>query len=354
MYRSRVLGAVSAIKRPAAKCELTVTMHFVARTMRRMRIQYASDLHLELYDKSAFQPMLRPVAPVLALAGDVGRPDKRTYRDFLQYCSRNWRNVFVVAGNHEFYNSRHAGNWKHMPPTSVDTVHRRLQECEAIAREFPNVEFLNRRRVDSDGVAFLGCTLWTDLSEGGAVEAERLMNDYRMIAVPGAEGRPEPVTPDITSAWHWKDRAWLDSEISVCEEEGRPAIVITHHLPSYDLISARYCGNPLNAAFASRADELIRPPVRAWIAGHTHTGAHRTWAHDDGSVTLGAVNPRGYPGEQGTGYSREIFVDISAEPGNGGDTRDPLLVGAADIVEDVTPQPKRRISIAADDEIEFK
>ena len=340
-------------------------MAVLARTMsRRLRIQYASDLHLELYDKSAFQPMLRPVAPLLALAGDVGRPDKRTYRDFLQYCSRNWRDVFVVAGNHELYNSRHAGDWRHMPVGSVETAHERLAACAAQTREFPNVHFLNRGRVDSDGVAFLGCTLWTDLSQGGAVEAGQMMNDYRFVAVPGAEGKPEPVTPDVTSAWHWKDRAWLDAEISACEEEGRPAVVITHHLPTYDLVSARYRGNPLNPAFASRADELIRPPVRAWIAGHTHCGAHRTWRHADDSVTLGAVNPRGYPGEQGTGYSREIFVDISTEPGNGGESRDPLLVAAAGIVEDVSAPPRHplrdtleianTVMEAVDDDVEFK
>lgn len=332
--------------------------------LRRMKIQYASDLHLEFYDKSAFQPMLRPVAPILALAGDVGRPDKRTYRDFLQYCSRNWRDVFVVAGNHElynsravvshtprfaeseFYNSHHADSWKHMPVTSVDTAQKRLEGCAAIASEFSNVHFLNRQRVNRDGIAFLGCTLWTDLSQGGAAEANQIMSDYRLIAVPGSEGKPMPITLDITTAWHWKDRAWLDAEISACEEEGRPAVVITHHLPTYDLVSSRYLENPLNAAFASHADELIRPPVRAWIAGHTHCGAHRTWRHEDGSATLGVVNPRGYPGEAGTGYSREIFVDISAEPGNGGESRDPLLVAAAgDLLE--LPRPE-------DEDIEFR
>lgn len=300
--------------------------------MRRLRIQIASDLHLEIWNKSVFQTMLHPVAPVLALAGDVGRPDKPEYRDFLQYCSKNWRNVFVVAGNHELYNSRHAGNWRHMPVTSVDTAEARLKKCAEIANEFPNVHFLNRHREDVDGVAFLGCTLWTDLSHGGASEAGRMMNDYRLIAVPGAEGKREPLTPDITNAWHWEDRAWLDGEISACEEVGRPTVVITHHLPTYDLIAAKYKGNPLNPAFASHAEELIRPPVRAWIAGHTHTSSHRTWHHEDGSVTLGAVNPRGCPGEQGTGYCKEIFVDILAEPGGGGDTRDPLLVGSAELV----------------------
>jgi DNA repair exonuclease SbcCD nuclease subunit len=305
------------------------------RTMmaRRIRIQYASDLHLEFVDKVTCQPILKPIAPYLALAGDVGRPDKRAYRDFLNYCSRNWDDVFVVAGNHEFYNSRHSGNWRHMPAGTVETVPQRMKQCTTIAAEFPNVHFLDRRRVDRAGVAFLGATLWTDLRGHESLVSE-FMNDYKMIAVVGDAG-VRPLQPADTLAMHMEDRAWLDAEISACEEEGRPAVVITHHLPTFDLISDRYRDSPLNAAFASRADDLIRAPVRAWIAGHTHCGIHRTWTQPDGAVILGAVNPRGYPNEQGTGYSREIFVDISTEPGSGGDTRDPLLVAAAAPIEDI-------------------
>lgn len=323
-----------------------------ARTMaRRLRIQYASDLHLEFAENGPFQPILKPGAPYLALAGDIGWPHKSTYRDFLHYCSRNWQDVFVVAGNHELYNKRLFKQWKHMPPTSIATAEERLALCAATCAEFPNVHFLNRRRIDRGGVAFLGCTLWTDLTNKDAADAALAMNDFRLIAT----SERQPLTPAIKSEWHFRDRAWLAREIGFCEEEGRPAVVITHHLPSFDLIAERHRGSPLNAAFASDCSALIRPPVRAWLCGHTHTGVHRTWPHRDGSVTLGAVNPRGYPGEQGTGYSREIFVDISTEPGpqQGGDMRDPLLVDAAEGYLSI--EPKKRISLPADieEDIEF-
>jgi len=299
--------------------------------LRRLRIQYASDLHLEFINKIAYQPILRPVAPYLVLAGDVGRPDKRAYRDFLNYCSQNWDDVFVVAGNHEFYNTYYSKNMPVDDIQAIQTIQNRREACAAIAAEFPNVHFLDRRRVDRAGVAFLGATLWTDL-RGHEDLANTYMNDYKMIAVADQES-VRPLRPSDTTEAHLVDRAWLDSEIRACEEEGRPAVVITHHLPTFDLISARYADSPLNHAFASRCDDLIRAPVRAWIAGHTHCGAHRTWTRPDGAVILGAVNPRGYPGEHGTGYSREIFLDISTEPGNGGDTRDPLVVAADDDVE---------------------
>jgi hypothetical protein len=285
----------------------------------RLRIQYASDLHLELGDAS-FQHILKPVAPVLVLAGDVGRPDMENYGSLLKYCSDNWDDVFVVAGNHEFYNTHPEKKWK-IP----DTMQKRLDLCaSAAAATQPNVHFLNRRTVMRDGVAFMGCTLWTDLSSHEAVAASK-MNDFQMIAMEDGSA----LTPSAVTGLHKTDRAWLTREIQGYEEQGIPAVVITHHLPSYGLISPRYAGSPMNPYFASHCDALIRSPVRAWIAGHTHVGMNHYVKHRDQSVTQCAVNPRGYPGEAGTGYSPEMFMDISTASGSGGDTRDPLLVAAA-------------------------
>jgi hypothetical protein len=286
----------------------------------RLRMQYASDLHLELGD-TPFQHILKPVAPVLVLAGDVGRPDMENYRNLLRYCSDNWDDVFVVAGNHEFYNTHPQSKWKWKTP---DTLHKRLDLCEAVAAKRPNVHFLNRRTVMRDGVAFMGCTLWTNLSGHEGVAASK-MNDFQMIAMEDGSA----LTPSAMTGLHKTDRAWLAREIQGYEEQGIPAVVITHHLPSHALISHRYAGSPVNACFASHCDALIRSPVRAWIAGHTHVGMNHYVKHRDQSVTQCVVNPRGYPREAGTGYSPEMFVDISTESGSGGDTRDPLLVAAA-------------------------
>lgn len=287
----------------------------------RLRVQYASDLHLEFGD-SSFQHILKPVAPVLVLAGDIGRPDMDNYGNLLKYCSDNWDDVFVVAGNHEFYNTHPDKKWKWKTP---DTMQKRLDLCDAAASRSPNVHFLNRRTVMRDGVAFMGCTLWTDLSghEAGSAEA---LNDFQMIAL--EDGRA--LTPAAVTGLHKTDYAWLSREIQGSEEQGIPAVVITHHLPSHALISPRFAGSPMNPFFASHCDALIRSPVRAWIAGHTHVGMNHYVKHRDQSVSQCAVNPRGYPGESGTGYSPALFMDISTESGSGGDTRDPLLVAAAE------------------------
>jgi hypothetical protein len=296
-------------------------------TKRLLRIQYASDLHLELVDKTPFQPILKPIAPVLALAGDIGRPDRRSYEDFLHYCSRNWAAVFIIAGNHELYNSNSSEKWRYLLPYNMHTAEERLAMCEEVADKFPNVQFLNRSRAYYGGIAFLGATLWTD-SHGVEHEACR-MNDYRMICAGlDAEGVPRPLRVADTQDWHTMDRAWLATEIAACEEVGQPAVVLTHHMPTFELVSPKYrIYRDLNRYFASACDDLIREPVQAWIAGHSHTG--RTIYKDTIPCTL---NPRGYPGEHGTGYCSELFVDVSIEPGRGLDAREPALIRAA--VED--------------------
>lgn len=288
------------------------------RTLNRVRIQYASDLHLEFYKSPpSFQKLLKPVAPLLALAGDIGSPQFPHYTEFLRYCSEHWESVFVVAGNHEFYRRTYQHN---------------LQLCGEVASQFPNVHFLHRGRVELPqyGVTVLGATLWSDVGTPYRQEvAKDVLSDYRYIAVEkeeiGEERQVRPLEPSDTDRWHHEDAAWLHREIQENASIGRPVIVITHHLPTYQLISARYQQSPINFCFASDCRHLLRDPVRAWICGHTHTAMNYTAETRRGHILLG-VNPRGYPNETThSGYCAEIFMDISTEPVPV-DERDPLLI----------------------------
>ena len=278
------------------------------RMSRRLLIQYASDLHLEIRKNTVWSSILRPMAPVLALAGDIGNPRQPEYRDFLQWCSKQWEVVFLVAGNHEFYNTKGFYSWRHMPRQSLDTHQERLAACRAAVNDMPNVHFLQQKKVTWGGVTFLGATLWTDLQNPKDADvATSFMNDYRRIAVPDymTPGDVQAVSTVETSEWHKEDKAWLTHEIAESETTGQPTVVITHHLPSFRLIAPQWANSPVNAAFASDCESLMRYPVRLWIAGHTHTSVQRTIK----DVMVG-VNPLGYPGESGTGYDSELVADI--------------------------------------------
>lgn len=72
-----------------------------------MKIQYASDLHLEFHENSHWlkENPLIPVDDVLILAGDIGYLGDENYsrHPFWDWCADNYQQTVVIPGNHEFY-----------------------------------------------------------------------------------------------------------------------------------------------------------------------------------------------------------------------------------------------------------
>ncbi len=73
-----------------------------------MKIQYASDLHLEFIFNNAYIEKYPLIAEgdILILAGDIipfSLIDKA--KNFFNYISDNFLMTYWVPGNHEFYNS---------------------------------------------------------------------------------------------------------------------------------------------------------------------------------------------------------------------------------------------------------
>jgi len=70
-----------------------------------MKIQLASDIHLEFEGCYERMPKIKAVSPdnVLVLAGDIGKPSQPIYKQFLNEMAQQFAKVIVVAGNHEYY-----------------------------------------------------------------------------------------------------------------------------------------------------------------------------------------------------------------------------------------------------------
>lgn len=287
---------------------------------RLFRIQYVSDLHLEFYDKATFPLLVKPCARFLALAGDIGQPTNKAYHSFLQYVSEHWDKVFYVAGNHEFY-THHGKTWRYHPPT---TMRERAETLRQAVKPYANIHYLDAHNpsvyLEDYNVVVVGSTLWSHIPDEHLVDAVCEYSDMNFIAMDGGRHmRPEDI-----NALHAHDKSLLETQIHAWGARGAQVCVLTHHMPSYRLISPRYATDPLNCCFASKCDALMRPHVRAWIYGHTHNASTIIRGK-----TICAVNARGYPNEHVPGFTPEAWLEFPTVD-DSSDGRDAELLAAAD------------------------
>lgn len=246
-----------------------------------MRLWIFSDLHLDIGGPWMHAPV--PAADLAVVAGDVGEGLTRSVA-WLAATVRPHMPVAFVAGNHEYYRQ---------------CLLDELQAGRAAAAE-AGIHLLENDTVRFGDLAISGCTLWTDYELDGPAtrtaamrDARVGMNDHRLIAW---MRKPEwqRFRPEEALAMHVASRRFLVSALR--PDAGstlRAHVVVTHHAPAAASIAPRFVGKPLNAAFASRLDDLIengRPSL--WVHGHTHS----SFDYRLGQTRV-LCNPRGYPGE---------------------------------------------------------
>jgi predicted phosphodiesterase len=259
---------------------------------RLFRIQYVSDIHLEFYKKCPFPLLLKPNARYLALAGDIGQPNTQIWNSFFNYVNNHWDRVFYVTGNHEYYSKR----------TPMNEIHNTIKES---LKPFTRVTMLDSSQPDNfiakENVAVVGNTLWTEVPDSLVRTVEESMNDYKKIF----EEEGKSVSVETLNNLHYIQKAQLLEKIHYYKYQKIPTVVITHHIPSFKLISPRFAGSPVNAAFASNCENLMLPNVKCWIYGHTHNCANSLIGK-----TMCLVNARGYPNESCPGFLRDAFYEF--------------------------------------------
>lgn len=261
-------------------------------------LQIVSDMHLEIPSKLPRKQII-PSAENLALCGDIGKPTSDSYKELISWCSENFKNTFLIAGNHEFYNTK----------KDIDELR---QTCSDIASKFENVHWLDNNYISIDGLIIHGTTLWTHIPPSAEFVVKNHMNDYNNIRVkiPAGDGYTrKKITVAKVNAMHtyavWK----LQNTIKYANENKQKMIVISHHLPSFDLIHEQYLGGDsvlnINNGYASNLDYLINDPIILWAYGHSHK-------RNDKLINNVPVvsNPMGYPGED-TGYNPDNKITIT-------------------------------------------
>jgi predicted phosphohydrolase len=195
---------------------------------------------------------INPSAPYLVLAGDIGIPQLPTYEQLLTRESQRFHTVFVVAGNHEFYNGEY---------TAVKF------SIAAICKKFPNVVFLDKTSywLQESKVRVLGTTLWSHVPAQNAPDVQNGLNDYRLIKYSS-----RALTVQDTVQFFNDEVAWLKREIQTARQKNEKVLIVTHHAPLKKGTSdPRYETSTIECAFTSDLSSMLGDPVKAWIYGHT-------------------------------------------------------------------------------------
>lgn len=213
-----------------------------------MKFHIWSDLHAELLGIHCVKKMCKmyfkkDLDSSMILAGDIGKPGDRKYLYILDWCSRRYNKVFIICGNHEFYDK-------------YSTYEQVVKNARDTCKRFANVYFLDKNIYCSDSYIIFGCTLWTDINKFELECAQKYYNDFKYIK-------------DI-NALHKSDLDWLTSSLDYYKDDPRTKIILTHHMPSYQLIDTVYKNSPINSAFANTDCDEILKHVDYWIYGHTH------------------------------------------------------------------------------------
>ncbi|GFN11306.1 hypothetical protein AtubIFM55763_008236 [Aspergillus tubingensis] len=223
--------------------------------------QILSDLHLEVNQHySSYE--IPACAEHLILAGDIGRlTDYEDYRNFLQKLTDRFKLVFLVLGNHEFYNETFE--------TGIERAKRLEQDPAFNGR----LIVLHQKRYDVPGsnVSILGCTLWSKVPQELADIVQSKVKDFQRIADWSVEDH---------NARHDSDYAWLMKEIHSIQQENKAAgkrsrqrsiLVVTHHAPSLEGTSSpKHAQSPWSVAFGTDILSGSSDEVKVWVFGHTH------------------------------------------------------------------------------------
>lgn len=226
-----------------------------------MKVQFISDLHLEFSEHRQFykEYPLKPLGDILCIAGDLGylnfRRKNHIYEkycdSFLEYCSKNYKETFIVPGNHEYY-----GGFN-------------LDKFYGIKQLYPNVYLLNNGskllKYDDTTIKLLGATFWTNIDPEYKGFINAGMNDYNYI-----QYHKRPFTTDLCSNEHDKSVSYFIDELS--KKDYDKSIIVTHHAPHEKSLNDNYNHySTLNSAYYTDMSNFLKNyKPNIWIHGHTH------------------------------------------------------------------------------------
>lgn len=224
-----------------------------------MKIQYASDLHLEFGSNYVYLSgnRLLPVGEVLVLAGDIGYLGDESYirHSFWDWASDNFDRVIVIPGNHELYHSF--------------DINELSNGWELEIRH--NIKYVYNSVISlDDKTDLIATTLWSAIPPRNAYFIEQRVNDFHRIR--NGETR---LTWERFNEEHYRCKQFMEDSMTACKAQN--IIVASHHVPSYELIPDEFKGSAINGAFAVEFGDFIADSrINYWIYGHSHRNISKT------------------------------------------------------------------------------
>ena len=219
-----------------------------------MKIQYASDLHLEFPENTEWlaNNPLRVTGEVLVPAGDIGILGHSGYGEhpFWDWAAAHYRQVIAFPGNHEFYRFH-----------DLDTMHdgwrRRIRHN--------NVRCVYNAVIPlADDIDLIATTLWARIEPQNARVTELGVIDFHRIRSGG-----RPLDAARFNAEHERCFSFLKNALAA--SKARHIVVATHHVPSRLLTAPEYRGSAIGGAFTVELRDFIETcPAEYWIYGHSH------------------------------------------------------------------------------------
>lgn len=223
-----------------------------------MKIQYASDLHLEFSENSRYLKVhpLEVSGDVLILAGDIGYigDDNYSKHPFWDWASAAYNEVVVIPGNHEFYKmfdiDKLYNGWSFEIRKNVTCNYNKVLNL-------------------SDDVDLIATTLWSHIKLQDAYATEAAITDFRRIRY-----GYEPLDWTRFNDEHYRCIHFLEQAVK--HSRAKNIVVVSHHVPSFELMAPEFKGSSLNGAFTVELDDfIVSSPIDYWIYGHSHRNINK-------------------------------------------------------------------------------
>jgi predicted phosphodiesterase len=221
-------------------------------------VYYLSDTHLEESVKKQIPlPTKESVGDsgktLMGLLGDIGWFQEDSYWELVLDCLERFDYVVLILGNHEY----HHEILQEVPMKMRQTLEKRRQCHPSLERAY----FLENAVLEFENIRLFGSTFWTKPTHTVFMR----LNDRKYIQ----DNTYSNKVLSIQTIYDLNDRAFecLKEEL---DASTKPLIVLSHHAPLPECNGIGFENSQYTSAFINHAEEFMKPPMVAWLYGHTH------------------------------------------------------------------------------------